>query len=239
MSLSKRCLAELFGTFWLVFGGCGAAIFAAGFPSVGIGFAGVAFAFGLTVLTMAYAIGHVSGCHLNPAVTLAFACLTGDFGKLPVYVPAQFLGAFCGAVLVWLHHLPLWKETSDPGFKLGIFCTAPAVRSLGSNLVSEIIGTIVLIVGVGAIFSKAVAASGPVPGFGPYLVGILVWAIGLSLGGPTGYAINPARDLGPRIAHAVLPIPGKGGSDWGYSWVPVVGPAIGAAIGALVLHIVS
>jgi glycerol uptake facilitator protein len=132
---------------------------------------------------------------------------------------------------VWLHFLPHWKETPDPSLKLAVFCTAPAIRSAAANLISEIIGTFVLVFIVGAIFSKAV--NGIAAGLGPYLVGCLVWAIGLSLGGPTGYAINPARDLGPRIAHAVLPIAGKGNSDWGYAGIPVVGPLIGALLAGL------
>jgi glycerol uptake facilitator protein len=141
------------------------------------------------------------------------------------------LGAIVGAILVWLHFLPHWKETPDPSLKLAVFCTAPAIRSAAANLISEIIGTFVLVFIVGAIFSKAV--NGIAAGLGPYLVGCLVWAIGLSLGGPTGYAINPARDLGPRIAHAVLPIAGKGNSDWGYAGIPVVGPLIGALLAGL------
>lgn len=177
--------------------------------------------------------------HINPAVTLGFAALSGDFSKIATYVPAQFLGAFSGAVLVWLQYLPHWEKTESQGLKLAVFCTGPAIRSTVPNLISEIIGTWILIVGVAAIFSHAVSATGPVPGTGPYLVGVLVWGIGLSLGGTTGYAINPARDLGPRIAHAVLPVAGKGGSDWGYSWIPVIGPAIGAVIAAIVLKSIA
>lgn len=176
--------------------------------------------------------------HLNPAVTVGFAVLSGDYGKIATYLPAQFLGAFTGAILVWLQYLPHWAVTEDKGLKLACFCTAPAIRNTGANIISEVIGTIVLILGVGAIFAKAVSTTGPAPGLGPYLVAALVWGIGLSLGGPTGYAINPARDLGPRIAHAVLPIAGKGESDWSYSWIPVVAPIIGAVLAALLLKIV-
>lgn len=168
---------------------------------------------------------------LNPAVTLGFAVSSGDYSKLGPYIVAQMLGAIVGAILVWLHFLPHWKETADPSLKLAVFCTAPAIRSAVANLISEIIGTFVLVFIVGAIFSKAV--NGIAAGLGPYLVGCLVWAIGLSLGGTTGYAINPARDLGPRIAHAVLPIAGKGNSDWGYAGIPVVGPLIGALLAGL------
>src|SRR5258705_12952681 len=139
-------------------------------------------------------------------------------------------GAFVGAALVWLHFLPHWKETPDQGLKLACFCTAPAIRRFGANLLSEIIGTFVLVFVVGAIFSKAVATSGPAAGLGPYLVAALVWGIGLSLGGTTGYAINPARDLGPRIAHALLPVAGKGPSDWGYAIVPGIRALIGGGV---------
>lgn len=177
--------------------------------------------------------------HLNPAVTLGFAALSGDWSKVSTYIPAQFLGAFVGGILVWLHYLPHWKATENPGLKLAVFSTGPAIRSAGANFISEFIGTAVLIIGVAAIFSKSVSVGGPAPAMGPYIVGCLIWAIGLSLGGPTGYAINPARDLGPRIAHAVLPIAGKGGSDWGYSWIPVVAPIAGAIAAALLLKSLS
>jgi glycerol uptake facilitator protein len=143
-----------------------------------------------------------------------------------------------GAALVWLHYFPHWKETPDASLKLAVFCTAPAIRSMAANLISEIIGTFVLVFVAGAIFAKAVAKEGLAAGLGPYLVGCLVWAIGLSLGGTTGYAINPARDLSPRIAHAVLPISGKGTSDWGYAGIPVFGPLIGAAIAGVLLRLV-
>jgi glycerol uptake facilitator protein len=175
--------------------------------------------------------------HLNPAVSLGFAVMTGDYSKLHAYWPAQLLGAFVGAVLVWVQYLPHWKETENADFKLGIFCTGPAIRSLFANLISEIIGTFVLVFVVGAIFSTAVSKTGLAAGLGPYLVGSLVWGIGLSLGGTTGYAINPARDLGPRIAHAVLPIPGKRDSDWGYAGIPVIGPLIGAGLAGLLLRV--
>jgi glycerol uptake facilitator protein len=148
---------------------------------------------------------------------------------------AQLLGAFIGAVLVWIHFGPHWKETPDPSLKLAVFCTAPAIRSAAWNLISEIIATLVLVFVVAAIFSKGVSASGPAEGLGPYLVASLVW-VGLSLGGTTGYAINPARDLGPRIAHAVLPIAGKGGSDWTYAPIPVLGPLVGAGIAGLLIR---
>ena len=180
-----------------------------------------------------------SDAHLNPAVTLGFAVSSGQFAKLAPYIVSQLAGAFVGGALVWLHFYPHWKETPDQGVKLAVFCTAPAIRRFGANLVSEVIATFVLVFVVGAIFSKAVAATGPAAGLGPYLVGALVWGIGLSLGGTTGYAINPARDLGPRIAHAALPIPGKGPSDWGYAIVPVLGPLLGAGLAGILLRAIG
>lgn len=175
--------------------------------------------------------------HINPAVTIGFAVLSGDYSKIATYLPAQFLGAFAGAVLLWLHFLPHWAVTEDKGLKLACFSTGPAIRNTGANLISEIIGTAVLVAGVIAIFSKAVSPAGPAAGLGPYLVAGLVWGIGLSLGGTTGYAINPARDFAPRVAHALLPVAGKGESDWSYSWIPVAGPAIGGIIAGLLLKI--
>jgi len=177
--------------------------------------------------------------HLNPAITVGFAISSGDYHKIVPYVTAQMLGAFLGAVLVWIHFFPHWKETPDPLLKRACFCTAPAIRNFGANLVSEIIGTFVLVFGVATIFSRAVAGeTGFVSGVGPYLVSCLIWAIGLSLGGTTGYAINPARDLGPRIAHQVLPIAGKQDSDWGYAGVPVIGPLIGAALAGTLIRLI-
>jgi len=176
--------------------------------------------------------------HLNPAVTLGSAVNSGDFSKVAWYTAAQMAGAIAGACLVWLHYLPHWRETPEADLKLACFCTAPAIRSPLANLWSEIVGTFVLVLVAGAIFSKAVAATGPAAGLGPYLVGSVVWGIGLSLGGTTGYAINPARDLGPRIAHAILPIPKKEGSDWGYAAVPVIGPLVGGALAGLFARLV-
>src|SRR5579859_727843 len=180
-----------------------------------------------------------SDAHLNPAVTLGFAVRAGAYGKFLPYLSAQLLGAIVGAALVWLHFLPHWKETPDAGAKLAVFCTAPAIRNTVANLVSEIIGTFVLVFVVGAIFSKNVSATGPAAGVGPYLVASLVWGIGLSLGGTTGYAINPARDFGPRLAHALLPIAGKGGSDWSYAPIPVIGPLLGGAFAGLLLKMLA
>jgi len=176
-----------------------------------------------------------SDAHLNPAVTLGFAVRAGSFGKCLPYMAAQLLGAMAGAALVWVHYLPHWKVTPDAGLKLACFCTAPAIRNAVTNLISEVIGTAVLVFVVGAIFSKPIAAGGP-GALGPYLVGSLVWGIGLSLGGTTGYAINPARDLGPRIAHAILPVAGKGRSDWSYASIPVIGPLLGGALAGWLLR---
>jgi glycerol uptake facilitator protein len=156
-----------------------------------------------------------------------------------IFWNAQIAGGFVGAILVWLTYLPHWEGTEDQGFKLGIFCTAPAIRNLPSNLVTEIIATFGLVL-IGFTFgATAVSPNGLPPGFAPYLWGCLVWGLGLSLGGPTGYAMNPARDFGPRMAHAVLPIPGKGGSDWGYALVPILGPLIGGAIAAAAIHVIK
>ena len=179
-----------------------------------------------------------SDAHLNPAVTLGFAVRAGSFGKCLPYITAQMLGGMVGATLVWVHYLPHWRETPDTGLKLACFCTAPAIRKAAANLVSEIIGTFVLVFVVGAIFSKNIAATGP-GALGPYLVGSLVWGIGLSLGGTTGYAINPARDLGPRVAHALLPVAGKGKSDWSYAPIPVVGPLLGGALAGWLLRFLA
>jgi glycerol uptake facilitator protein len=198
--------------------------------------AGWAFAVMAGVFT-AVACGS-SDAHLNPAVTLGFAVRAGSFGKCLPYITAQLLGAIAGAALVWLHYLPHWKETPDAATKLSCFCTHPAIRKAVANLISEIIGTAVLVFVVGAIFSKAVSSSGP-GALGPYLVGSLVWGIGLSLGGTTGYAINPARDLGPRVAHALLPIAGKGSSDWGYAPIPVIGPLAGGALAGWLLRLLA
>src|SRR4249919_2325289 len=179
------------------------------------------------------------GAHLNPAVTLGVALQTGDYSHFFPFVSAQLLGAFVGASLVYLHYLPHWEQTPDVGVKLGIFSTGPAIRNLPMNFISEVIGTFVLVFVVAAIFSKKVALGGPAAGLGPYLVACLVWGIGLSLGGTTGYAINPARDLGPRIAHAALPIAGKGGSDWGYAIVPVIGPLLGGGLAGILLRTIG
>jgi glycerol uptake facilitator protein len=200
----------------------------------------IATAWGMAVvagISTAVACGSPSA-HINPAVTLASALLSKNWSNVLPFWSAQLLGAFTGAILMWLAYLPHWPETEDKGAKLGIFCTIPAIRNLPANLLCEVIATICLIV-VGFSFGSKSWAPTLAPGFNPWFWGVLVWVIGLSLGGPTGYAINPARDLGPRIAHAVLPIREKGASDWNYALVPIAGPLIGAALAALVIKIVG
>lgn len=176
------------------------------------------------------------GAHLNPAITIASAVSSGDYTQIPVYWSAQLLGAMCGAALMALHFGPHWRHTPDQAAKLGVFCTNGAIPNRPFNFISEVIGTMVLVLVAGAIFSHGVSATGPAAGMGPWLVASLVWGIGLSLGGTTGYAINPARDLGPRLVHAILPIPGKGGSNWSYAPIPIAGPLVGGALAGLLLH---
>lgn len=193
----------------------------------------------MAVAIAVYAVNSYSGAHLNPAVTIGLAAI-GKFSwaSVPAYLAAQMIGAFLGAVVVWLAYLPHWGATQDQEAKLAVFSTGPAIRRPLANLITEIIGTAGLVAGVLAILrpENLVPNSGWDKGFAPFLVGLLVWAIGLSLGGPTGYAINPARDLGPRLAHALLPISGKGSSDWSYAWVPVVGPIVGGVLGAVIFN---
>ncbi|WP_337018171.1 MIP/aquaporin family protein, partial [Oceanobacillus massiliensis] len=195
----------------------------------GSGWVVITIGWGLAVTMGVYAVGSFTGAHINPAVTLGFAAV-GEFpwAKVPMYISAQVIGAIIGGVIVFLNYLPHWRETEDQGAKLGVFATDPAVRSPFSNLISEIIGTFILVMGL-----MFIGANDFTDGLNPLIVGALIIAIGMSLGGATGYAINPARDLGPRIAHALLPIPGKGGSDWSYAWIPIVGPVIGGLYGAV------
>src|SRR6267378_1538998 len=226
--MTSPLLGEFLGTLVLILLGDGvvAAVLLKRSKAEGSGWivitAGWAFAVMAGVFT-AIACGS-SDAHLNPAVTIGFAIRDSDFAKFMPYLVAQLLGGIAGAALVWLHYLSHWKETPDVAAKLGCFCTGPAIRSFLPNLLSEVIATFVLVFVVGAIFSKNVAAGGPAGG------------IGLSLGGPTGYAINPARDLGPRIAHAILPIAGKGASDWGYAPIPVIGPLLGGIVAGLLFR---
>jgi glycerol uptake facilitator protein len=191
----------------------------------------ITFGWGMGVMVAVYAVGQFSGAHLNPAVTLGFAVIGNtDWSDVPKYLAGEFVGAFIGATLVWLAYLDHWGSTEDPGLKLACYSTAPAIRNPVANLITEVIGTFMLLFGIlGIVANKAPVTTG----LAALLIGLLVFAIGLSLGGPTGYAINPARDLGPRIMHAILPIAGKGPSDWSYAWIPVVGPLIGGVLGAL------
>jgi glycerol uptake facilitator protein len=225
--------AEVIGTAILILLGDGvvAAVLLAHSKAQNSGWIVITFGWGMGVAMAVFAVGQFSGAHLNPAVTLGFAVMGNtDWGDVPKYLAGEFCWAMLGATLVWAAYSNHWRETEDPGLKLAVFCTAPAIRNTVANIITEIIGTFVLVFGVLAIVAdKNTVASGLVP----LLVGLLVLGIGLSLGGPTGYAINPARDLGPRIMHAILPIPGKGPSDWSYAWIPVVAPLIGGVLGGL------
>jgi glycerol uptake facilitator protein len=241
--MTSPFLGEFLGTMILVLLGDGvvAAVLLKKSKAEGSGWMVIATGWALAVMAGVFtsiACGS-NDAHLNPAVTIGFAVRDGNFAKFAPYLAAQMLGAMAGAALVWLQYFPHWKETDNAGAKLGCFCTAPAIRNTLANLISEIIATFVLVFVVGAIFSKSVATAGPAAGLGPYLVASLVWGIGLSLGGPTGYAINPARDLGPRIAHAILPIAGKGGSDWGYAPIPVIGPLVGGVLAGVLLRVLA
>lgn len=241
--MTSPLLGEFLGTMILILLGDGvvAAVLLKRSKAEGSGWMVITTGWALAVMAgvfTAIACGS-SDAHLNPAVTLGFAVREGNFAKFVPYLAAQMLGGIAGATLVWVHYHPHWKETTDAAAKLGCFCTAPAIRNRITNLVSEIIATFVLVFVAGAIFSKSVAAAGPAAGLGPYLVGSLVWGIGLSLGGPTGYAINPARDLGPRVAHAILPVAGKGSSDWAYAPIPVLGPLTGGALAGALLRVLG
>ena len=224
-------IAEILGTMLLVLLGDGvvANVLLGKTKGNNAGWIVITTAWAFAVFVGAYsAVAMGSGAHLNPAVTIGlFVYGSTPASEVPMYLIGEMVGAFIGAVLVWLHYYPHWAATTDPGLKLAVFSTGPAIRNTVMNLISEIIGTFVLMFGILAI----PATNWGLPG--PFTVALLVWVIGLALGGTTGYAINPARDLSPRIAHAILPIPGKGSSDWGYSWIPVVGPIVGAVIAAL------
>lgn len=247
----KPYLAEALGTLILVLLGDGvvANTLLARSKGENAGWIVITTGWGVAVAIAVYSVGRISGAHLNPAVTIALAAI-GSFPwtEVPGYLLAQFAGAFAGAVLVWLVYLPHWRATVDPATKLAVFATGPAIPQAASNFLTEVIGTAVLLFGVLAIAANAqgLARPGDVDlsvvfsrGLQPLLVGLLVLGIGLSLGGPTGYAINPARDLGPRLAHALLPIAGKGSSDWRYAWIPVAAPIIGGIAGAALYTIIG
>ncbi len=194
----------------------------------------IATAWGIAVAIPVFIFGGISGAHINPAVTIGLA-VVGKFAwaQVPTYIAAQMLGAIAGAVLVYLTYIPHWKVTEDKGTKLGVFATGPAIRSLGPNFLCEVLATMLLLFGLQGLGQAEMVA-----GVSALAVGLLIFVLGLSLGGPTGYALNPARDLGPRIAHAILPIPGKGDSDWSYSWVPVLGPIVGGILGCILANMV-
>jgi glycerol uptake facilitator protein len=236
-------LAEVVGTALLILFGNGvvANIVLARTKGNGGGWVCITAGWAFAVAIAVFAVGRVSGAHLNPAVSIALASM-GSFAwhLVPGYIAAQMTGAILGAVLVYLAYSAHWEPTADSGAKLACFSTGPAIRKAGAAFITEFIGSAALLFGVlafgrvvaGAPTEQAAWAAAVSLWFGPALVGLLVFGIGLSLGGPTGYAINPARDLGPRIAHALLPIPGKGGSDWEYAWIPVFAPILGGVAGA-------
>jgi glycerol uptake facilitator protein len=235
-------LAELIGTMLLIILGDGVVANVVLHKTKGhnSGWIVIATGWGLAVAMAVYCVASVSGAHINPAVTIGLAAI-GKFpwSQVPGYILAQVLGAALGGVVVWLAYLPHWKETPEPSAKLAVFSTSPAIRNTLGNFICEAIGTFVLVFGLLAIASPAnlVPGSDFQKGFGPALAGVLVWSIGLSLGGPTGYAINPARDFGPRLAHSFLPIAGKGSSEWRYAWVPIAGPIVGGVLGALLYKV--
>lgn len=232
----EQCLGEFLGTLMLILLGNG--VVAGALLEKSKGYQG-----GWMMITTGWLIAVVMGvfvaqfagsqnADINPAVSFTKYWMHNYSLSQTLYFSiAQLAGAFSGAILVWLCYLPHWSRTENQHHKLMVFSTQPAIRDYPSNFLCEVIATMVLVVGIAAIFGKNTLEL-PVKGMGPFLVGVLVWGIGLSLGGPTGYAINPARDLGPRIAHAVLPISGKGNSDWAYAWIPVFGPLVGAFIAA-------
>ena len=247
----EKIAAEAIGTMLLVLLGDGvvANVLLARSKGQNSGWIVITMGWGVAVALAVYAVGRISGAHLNPAVTVGLASI-GSFPwpDVPGYIVAQVVGAFVGAALVWVAYLPHWAVTSDKDAKLGVFATGPAIRNSAANVVTEIIGTAVLVFGVLAIAENAQTLARPgaidlsvvfTGALQPLLVGILVLGIGLSLGGPTGYAINPARDFGPRLAHAVLPIAGKRDSDWSYAWIPIVGPLMGGVVGAVLFRAVG
>jgi glycerol uptake facilitator protein len=243
MSPLQLYLAECIGTALLILLGNGVVANVVLNKSKGqnSGWIVITLGWGLAVAIAVYAVGRLSGAHINPAVTVSLASIGAfDWALVPGYIAAQMVGAMIGSVLVYITYYAHWSETEDPELKRACHCTSPAIRKMGPAFVAEVIGTAVLVFGVLALGKVGLGAATDAQAwtaavgtwFGPLLVGLLVVAIGMSLGGPTGYAINPARDLGPRLVHALLPIPGKGSSDWGYAWVPVAAPILGGVLGA-------
>ncbi|MFJ8131739.1 MIP/aquaporin family protein [Streptomyces hydrogenans] len=249
MSSSDIFLGETIGTAVLILlgGGVCAAVTLKSSKARGAGWLAITFGWGFAVMTAVYMTASLSGAHLNPAVTVGIAVKDGAWGDVPVYIAGQLLGAMIGAALVWVAYYGQFrahltdpetvgeKPVEGPGPVLGIFSTGPEIRNTWQNLATEIIGTVVLVL---AVLTQGLNDSGKGLGvLGALITAFVVVSIGLSLGGPTGYAINPARDLGPRIVHALLPLPNKGGSDWSYAWIPVVGPLIGGALAAGIYHL--
>lgn len=241
MELFTKCLFEFIGTLILVLMGDGvcAATSLEKSKAKGAGWVVVTLGWGFAVMCGVFIAGPASGAHLNPALTIGLA-IAGSFewAAVPGYILAQMLGGFAGALLVYAFYKDHYDATEDPAVKLGTFCTAPAIRNTWRNLLCEFVGTWLLVF---TVLAFATAGNTPEVGMGSlgaFPVTCLIMAIGMSLGGATGYAINPARDLAPRCAHAVLPIKNKGGNDWGYSWIPVVGPCAGAAFAALTFMII-
>lgn len=237
-TLMTPFLAELLGTMFLIVLGDGvvANVVLAKTKGNNSGWIVITFGWAIAVFTGVYVASHGSSAHLNPAVTVAMAAFN-DFpwSDVPVYIAGQFTGAMIGAVIVWFGYRQHFDETKDPALQLATFCTAPAIRSTIHNLITEMIGTFILVLGV-LFMTKPGNSLGTLDALP---VGLLVLGIGLSLGGATGYAINPARDLGPRIIHAILPIKNKGNSDWGYSWIPVIGPIVGGLLAAFIFKTVT
>ncbi|MFF2045245.1 MIP/aquaporin family protein [Kitasatospora sp. NPDC058170] len=227
-------VGETLGTAALILlgGGVCAAVTLKKSKAINAGWLAITFGWGFAVMIAAYMSAPKSGAHLNPAVTLALAVDSGDWSKVPVYLGSQLLGAMIGAVLVWVTYLGQFQANEEP--TLGIFSTGPEIRNPIQNLLTEIIGTMVLCLG---ILTQGLNKGLGLSGMGILIVAFTVVGIGLSLGGPTGYAINPVRDLGPRIVHALLPIPNKGGSDWSYAWIPVAGPVIGGLLAGGLYHV--
>ena len=231
-------LGELIGTALLIILGDGvvANVVLQKTKGNGGGLISITFGWAMAVFVAVFSVAAASGAHLNPAITIAFAVLGKfDWALVPIYIAAQLIGAFIGAVIVWLAYRRHFDSTDAAADKLAVFCTGPAIRSTANNLITEAIGTFVLVFAV----LEMVAPANSLGALNALPVALVVLAIGLSLGGPTGYAINPARDLGPRVAHALLPLKNKGTSDWGYSWIPIVGPIIGALIAAFLFKAIS
>ena len=229
--MMTNLVAELIGTFILIYFGAGvvASVLLKDTKAQGSGWLVICIAWATAVTVAIYAVGRISGAHINPAVTLGLA-IAGEFPWKDVipYITGQFLGASIGAIATYLHYLPHWEITESKEEKLAVFCTAPAIKNKFSNLLSEILGTWMLL-----FLIMSIGSNNYTNGINPMLVGLIILLIGLGIGSTTGYAINPARDLAPRIMHFILPIKGKGHSDWKYAWIPVIGPILGGCLGSL------